>query len=125
MMYRNSMDACLKELSRFIDHMGGVSAECCVEALEETFGKALEYTPQDTGDLRASGYLEAETFRGNAVAVIGFGRGGNPSYAVYVHEMPFAHKAPTRSKFLQAALDEDMGEIESKLAASVKYASGV
>ncbi|MEB3012856.1 hypothetical protein VJI77_07640, partial [Parvimonas sp. D2] len=59
------------------------------------------------------------------VAVIGFGRGGNPSYAVYVHEMPFAHKAPTRSKFLQAALDEDMGEIESKLAASVKYASGV
>lgn len=123
--FKSSFDAAMSNLSRWIDHMHGVSADIAVEALEETFGKALEYTPVASGELRQSGYLEKEQYRDNAVAVIGFGRGGNPPYAIYVHEMPFHHEAPTRSKFLQSAVDEDMEDIKARVVKLTKEASGV
>lgn len=122
--FQESMGEIIGALEEFVDHMEGVSADILVEALEPTLGKSIEYCPKDTGDLVNSAYLEAESFRGGARAEIGYGRGGNPSYTIYVHEMPFNHEAPTRSKFLQAALDEDYYQIIGSIPTLVREAAG-
>jgi hypothetical protein len=112
-------------ISEFVEHMHGVTAEILVEALEPTLGKALEYCPVATGRLQRSGYLEVESYRGQATAYMGFGRGGNPPYTIYVHEIPAYHEPPTRHKFFQAALDEDYYSILNNLPRLVAEAAGV
>lgn len=119
-----SMEDILINLKDFIDHVDGATPDILIEALEPTFGKAIERTPVKNGDLRASGYLEARKYRGGAEVEIGFGRGGHPDYAIYVHEIPRAHEDPTRDKFLQSALDEDYFSILSSIPRLVREAAG-
>lgn len=114
--FRASMQDILAGFDEFMEDIETNSAEILTDAMEETFGKALTYCPEDSGELRDSGYLEVQSFRGKHVCAIGFGKGNKPDYAIYVHEMPYQHEAPTRSKFLQAALDEDYYSILNKVA---------
>lgn len=113
---RKSFEEIEKEISRVCNVFADVTPEVIMDVLDPTFKKSLAYTPMLTGELRASGYLMTR-IRGTKVeGEIGFGKGGDPYYAVYVHEMTdVAHKAPTRSKFLQAALSEDIGKFPSRL----------
>lgn len=122
--FKENVGGIISALNEFTEELEGIMPEILVEGLEETFGKAISYCPEKDGDLRASAYLEAERFRGGSRAVLGFGRNGQPSYAIFVHEMPYAHKAPTRSKFLEAALDEDYYAIVGKLPRLIKEAAG-
>lgn len=104
---------------RLIDIMNqfkDVSEDLMVEALQPTFEKSQMYCPIDTGALRASGYLEKAGFRGNPRVEIGYARGGQPDYAVRVHEnMEWNHAIPTRAKWLQAAVLEDTDAIYDRL----------
>lgn len=111
-------------IADFTRQFDNITPDIMIEALEPTFGKAIGYTPVKDGDLVNSAYLEVESQRGRHVAVIGFGRGGKPDYAIYVHEMPYAHAAPTRSKFLESALDEDFGLIRRNLINGLREAVG-
>jgi hypothetical protein len=123
--FRASMDDVLGNLNNWIRHMEGASADIAVEALRPTFDKSQMYCPVDGGDLKASGYLESRLFRGHAVAEIGYGKGGNPDYAIYVHERTdLKHKAPSRSKFLQDAVEEDLSAIQGRIKDAVIRASG-
>lgn len=124
---RRQMNAIIKEYARWIEHMKHQGPEVLLEALEPTFKKARDvYTPIMSGDLRASGYLESGRSGSSSFVVIGFGRGGSPSYAALVHERTdFFHKSPTRSKFLQAALEEDNAAIQARIAAGYKVAAGL
>lgn len=109
--FANNMKEILGSLQEFIDEVRDICPEVLVDALEPTLGKAIEYCPEDTGTLRASAFLESEMLANRATAIIGFGDKGQPDYAIYVHEMPYKHAEPTRSKFLQSALDEDYYQI--------------
>lgn len=111
-------------LQEFIDHVNNLTPGVLLDALEETFGKAIEYCPELTGELRDSAYLEEETKGKHHVAAIGFGKHGKPDYAVFVHEMPYRHEAPTRSKFLEAALDEDYFKIITSVPRLIKERAG-
>lgn len=122
--FRANMAEILDNLAEFIADVEDSAPDILVEALEPTFGKALEYCPVKDGDLRESGYLEAERQRGKAVVAIGFGKGGQPDYAIYVHELPYQHEAPTRSKFLEAALDEDYYSILNSIPALIRERAG-
>lgn len=123
---QQSLKQVLMELNRFVDHVDDQSVEVLREALEPTFEKSQEYCPEDTGDLKRSGYLETRTFRGQAAVEIGYGKGGFPHYAALVHERTdFFHAPPTRAKFLQAALEEDAGNIQARIVSGFKVASGV
>lgn len=108
-------------------HLKAQSGEVLLEALGPTLAKAKKYCPHRTGVLRSSGYLEVRRIgAGNAFqAEIGFGRGGVPTYAIYVHETPIYHAPPTRWKFLQTALEEDGSQIRSKLVSGMVRAAGV
>jgi hypothetical protein len=122
--FNSSMEDILTNLRDFVSHMEDVSPDILIEALEPTFGKSIDYCPKKTGSLVASGYLEARKFRGGAEVEIGYGRGGHPDYTIFVHEIPRAHEAPTRDKFLQAALDEDYFSILSSIPRLVREAAG-
>ena len=91
--------------------------EVTVEALKPTLELANYYVPKDTGELRDSGYVEAK----GKTAEIGYGKNGRAPYAVFVHENPmFYHEPPTQAKFLQRAMDEDMGSIIGRVFKGIK-----
>jgi hypothetical protein len=102
--------------SAMISQLKGVTPSVLEDALLPTFKKAIKYTPVDTGALRESGYLETSREGRNVRAEVGFGKGGEPTYAAIVHERTdLNHKAPTRAKFLQTALEEDFGVILKRI----------
>jgi hypothetical protein len=122
--FNASMGNVLHNLGVFIRHMHDVGPEILEEALRPTFGKSQVYCPVQDGNLRASGYVESKRTSEGAEAEIGYGRGGLPGYAIYVHELPAAHEEPTRDKFLQAALDEDYFAIINRIPLLVREAAG-
>lgn len=98
-----------------------VTPEVMVEALKPTFQLSQTYVPVDSGELHNSGYLEIVRRSGRRVAEMGYGKGGSAPYAAYVHERTdLAHKSPTRSKFLQAALDEDYYNVLTRIVAGLR-----
>lgn len=118
--YAAAMARTSKELTDTLldifDQFEDVSPEIMLTALEPTFELSQVYVPYDTGDLSESGYLEDVSTPKKPQVQIGYGRGGNPYYAMYVHEMTsIPHEAPTRSKFLQAAVMEDLDNIFMRL----------
>ncbi len=128
--YMASMKATSKELEdillKLMKDVEDISAPLMLDVLSPTFDKSQQYCPIDKGPLRASGYLEVTSFRGNPRVEMGYARGGRPWYAVVVHEDPqFQHKPPTRYKWLQAAMMEDLPSMYTKLGASYKGAIGL
>lgn len=119
--YVQSVNAQLKDLSTLIqevfNQVEGVTPEICLDAVQPTFQKSQDYCPEDTGTLKASGYT-AITGRGAKARVeVGYAKGGKPDYAVYVHEITsYFHKPPTRAKWLQAAMMEDISGIRTRVA---------
>lgn len=113
---RAQMESIERNLSKLITGLKGVTTSILLEALTPTFAKSAVYCPKDTHRLVQSGYLEARE-RNNGVTVeIGYGRGGDPYYAVLVHERTdIPHRDPERSKFLQAALEEDSNAIPTRV----------
>lgn len=122
--FRQEVGEILDAFSDFVSDFEDIVPEVLVDVLEPTFGKALEYCPKDSGALEASGYLEVESRRGKHEIAIGFGRGGQPDYAIFVHEMPFRHEEPTRSKFLQTALDEDYYQMLMEVPRQLRARAG-
>lgn len=107
-------DALLNIFQQFED----ASPDIMIDALKPTLEKARDvYCPMRTGALRESAYLLEASFRGHVRVEIGFARGGSPPYAIWVHEMLFNHEPPTRYKFLQQAVTEDLGDIYARLGA--------
>lgn len=116
----SAMNAQIKELMQELESIIGqfedVTPEIAKEALEPTFEKSKVYCPKDTHALVNSGYLEVISKGKRPYVEMGYAKGGNPRYGVYVHEMveqPHAH--PTRSKFLQAAISEDIGLLKARI----------
>ncbi len=99
-----------------LDQFEEASPEIMIEALEPTLEITDALTPKDTGELVESHYLEETSFRGKPRVEIGYAKGGSPYYAMYVHEMVgIPHAEPTRSKFLQAGVMQDLDNIEKRL----------
>lgn len=92
------------------------ASDVMVEALAPTMAKAIEYCPKKTGELADSAYLDVIEFRGAPKVELGFAKGGVPRYAVYVHEIPSSHPAPTSYKFLERAVMEDLNGIYNRIA---------
>ncbi len=112
----SGMRGVLRNYERLIGHMEMATPEILMEAMEPTFDKSQDYCPEDTGELRESGYLEITQFRKQPRVEIGYGRGGEPEYAVAVHEnLEWRHKAPTRAKWLQIAVEEDAQAIQGRI----------
>jgi len=102
----------MQNLNKIIQAIEGATPKAIEYASEPILERSLELVPRDTEALANSAYLEVQ---GNTVE-IGYAKGGNPYYAVFVHEdMEAYHKPPTQAKFLQQAVNEQLGEIEPRI----------
>lgn len=120
------MNEIQKNLIYCLEQFENATPEIMYDALKPTFDKSLTYTPYKTGDLRNSGYLEITQWRGSPQVQMGYAKGGKPDYATYVHEMvEIPHEAPTRAKWLQVAVNEDIGQIIDRLSDGYRRFMGV
>jgi hypothetical protein len=119
--YIDSVRAQMKDLtallngvmSQFLD----ASPEIMIEAMQPTFELSQAYCPVDTGAMKASGYLEVTNTGKEPRVELGYARGGVPFYTALQHETTdFYHEPPTRAKWLQAAVMEDLSNIGARLA---------
>jgi hypothetical protein len=118
---RAGMAQVIRNYRKFVQTVEESMPDVLYEALVPTFGKSQEYCPIDTGALRESGYLEITEFRRRPRVEIGYGVGGDPDYAAKVHEnMEYRHKAPTRAKWLQVALEEDEEAIQMRIIQALR-----
>lgn len=106
---RKSFAAILKNYEGVVKGLKEMTPAVMLHALRPTYNKSQIYVPKETTDLAASGYLEITNSRGKQRVEIGYAKGGFPKYGIWVHEIAtYKHAAPTRYKFLEAALNEDM-----------------
>lgn len=113
---QNAMRDVTDQLLSILDQFEEASAEIMREAIEPTMDLADYYCPKDTHRLVNSQFIEVRNFRGKPRLEAGYAKGGIPFYGAFVHEATWVpHKEPTRSKWLQAAIMEDMNNIYSRL----------
>ncbi len=118
------LDEIARDFRDYTRKVEGFIPQDLVEALRPTMELSLTYVPKDTGALAASAYLEVAPFRNGARAEMGYGKGGDPEYAIYVHEVPYKHAAPTTYKFLQRAIDEDWHNIVQRISNNTRLRLG-
>jgi len=123
---RKGMRDLQKNMLYIIQQFEDVTPEFMVEALQPIFDESQILVPVDTGDLKASGYLEIVSGRTGDIWVdMGYGRNNKPDYAAYVHEMvQIPHKPPTQAKFLEKPVNDGMLNIIDTLAAKYKDFGG-
>lgn len=122
---RRQLDTLVKNFADIAVHMKEEAAEILEDALRPTFELSQKYVPKDTLRLMHSGYLVIKQTSKGAQAAMGYAEGGNPHYALYVHEIPRAHADPTSWKYLQRAIDEDGDNIKQRLYVGVRKAMGI
>jgi hypothetical protein len=106
-----------RSLNSVIAELERVTVPALRYALRPIFEQSQEYCPIDTGMLKESGYLEVRRVDANRVqAEIGYAKGGNPHYAVFVHEnLEMRHTPPTRAKFLENAVREGLSDVPMRV----------
>lgn len=119
------------QIQRWSQHVTVNADRVLYDALLPTFHKSQVYAPKDTQLLVNSGRLDVEPAktaggsRRSATASISYGGRGVPFYAVYVHEiLSYRHDPPTRAKFLESALREDMDKIRDRMVNGLRKVTG-
>lgn len=127
--YVSSIRSAFKRITdnyeKVIGELQGASIDILYDALQPTFELSQKYCPKDTGKLVESGFLEKAGTKNQPRVVMGYAKGGDPFYAVFVHELSHLHHAaPTRSKFLLTALEQDAKNIQRRIVQSYKTMLG-
>jgi hypothetical protein len=114
-----------EDLGYIIQQFEDVTPEFMLEAMRPIFDESQRIVPVRTSALKDSGYLEIVEFRGSPKVEIGYAKGGNPWYAVYVHEMiEIPHRPPTQAKYLEKPVNDGLGALIDTLAAQYKEFMG-
>jgi hypothetical protein len=113
----------IRNYEGIIKQLHDVTPDAVKNALEPVFNKSLEYVPYKSGVLSESAILEVEGTPGNVRGSITYGN-HSAWYAALVHEFVWlSHNPPTRAKYLQSALEEEIDSFLTSLA--VDYASAL
>lgn len=106
-----------RNLDKWTDRGWDAAKQAMLDGANDIIGKSVKECPVDTGTLRRSHTVEevkddADDFR---VAL-----GYNTNYAVYVHENLQATHAKGKAKFLEDPVNENMGNLERRIARAIK-----
>lgn len=136
-------DKLVKYFDFMIPEFNQYIAICLMNALIPTFELSQTYCPTASGRLKGSGYLEtvraianqaplgeqidqgamgnpdfdmpSAKFDETIKVVMGYAKNNEPMYAGWVHEnLEWKHKPPTKAKFLQSAIEEDLFNIQDR-----------
>lgn len=114
-----------KSLIDVLDQFMNVTPEVMLDAMRPIYDLSQEYVPVRDGKLKNSGYLEVVERGSRPYVEFGYAKGGRPDYAVYVHEMiEIPHKAPTRAKYAEQAVNDAVGETINRLVANYREFMG-
>lgn len=114
------------DLEHILNQVQDATPEIVLEAMQPMFDKSQVYVPHRTGALKESGYLEITQTGAQPKVEMGYAKGGVPRYAALVHEqVEVPHQAPTRSKFLEAAVNEEMGATLNRIQEGYRRFMGV
>lgn len=123
-----------KSLTRVLRVTAAATSDATEEEFRKIFDKSQTYVPVETGELKRSGFFEVTPAKvgsdlkqvKDGTIRIGYALHGEPDYAVHVHEnLEAYHEPPTRAKFLDAAIQEELPGIQQRLASKVKGAINV
>lgn len=114
----------IKRYESLIRHLKRVTPTILFNAMMPVRNKAAIYVPKKTGALMASENIETGVdSRGNPVVSLTYGD-GIAYYAALVHEqVHLNHAPPTRAKYLQSALEEEMDSFLTSIA--IDYAAAM
>ena len=122
---RASMQAVVENYTNLVRRLKTVTPDVVRNALEPVFLKSQEYVPVSSGVLKETGQLRVEQ---TGDAIEGSITYGDPRawYAAIVHEYVWLnHEPPTRAKYLQAALEEELDSFMVSLTVDYATALGV
>lgn len=124
---RESMQSVIENFRLLVAAMKDACPDSLEEAMSPTFDKAQRYCPKKTRALVESGeMISGINANGGAYCQISFGDNGRISYAAIVHERTDLHHAlPTRSKYLEAAVSEDLHLMQRRFARAIKKRTGI
>lgn len=119
---RQAMADIISQYEALTKRLHAATPEILLNAMTPAFNKSQLYCPVKTRTLLESGKLEVETSEaGRTTASITYGS-SVAWYAALVHELVYLnHKEPTRAKFLQSALEEELDSFI--VSAAVDYAA--
>jgi hypothetical protein len=119
---REDFKAIQTNFNKLIRQVQNITPLAVAYSLDPIFERSQELVPVDTGELKASGYLEVRRVGDDTIAEIGYGKGGHPFYAPYVHEdLMMRHDPPTQAKFLEQAINEGLEDVLPRV---VEYMRG-
>ncbi len=123
---RKQMKVIRSNIEAVINSVEGATPQAVRDGLRPIFFESLKLSPIDKGDLRRSGFLNVTEKSGEVFGEIGYAKGGDPFYAVFVHEnLAFFHKAPTQAKFLEEAVNRKIGGLKRRIMKSLREATGI
>lgn len=114
---RVSMSDVIDRYSNLIKMLQDITPSVVQAALMPVFNRSQVYVPKKSGALAASGQLNVFPMEGGTVeAEIVYGS-QEAWYAALVHEFVWLHHdAPTRAKYLQQAMEENIDEFIAEFA---------
>jgi hypothetical protein len=122
---RASMQNVTRQYEKFVRHLQGVTPDIVRNALEPVFDKSQVYVPVDKGYLKESGQLNVETEGGQVIGTITYGD-ARAWYAALVHEYVWLnHEPPTRAKYLQSAMEEELDQFMVSVTLDYSLAMGM
>lgn len=118
---RSSMAEIIKRYEQLIRSLEAATPTILANAMQPVYNRSQVYVPKKTGALMSSAQLLAGTDeRGRPMVSLVYGNADTP-YAAIVHELVHLnHVSPTRAKYLQAAMEEELDAFITSVA--VDYA---
>lgn len=106
---RASMADIIKRYEQLIRSLEAATPTILANAMQPVYNRSQVYVPKDTGALMSSAQLLSGTDeRGRPMVSLVYGNAETP-YAAIVHELVHLnHVSPTRAKYLQSAMEEEM-----------------
>lgn len=118
---RLAMKDIIAKYEQLLGRIKGATPEAMEAAMKPIFKRAQFYVPEKTGALWESGKMVV-TKGAKPKVTITFGN-EEAWYAAIVHEFVWlAHEAPTRSKYLQAAMEEGLDKLLDDVGSKLRPA---
>jgi len=122
---RNQVIRQFNEINKRLDLLGRAieqtTKEVAEEALTIIFDASQILVPVNTGDLKASGYVDVRRVGNKIVGEVGYAPRNDPPYALFVHEnLEMHHKPPTQAKYLQKAVEDNAGKITALIISHLR-----
>lgn len=120
---RASMQDVVQNYAKLVRHLKGITPDALRNALDPVFLKSQIYVPVSTGTLKETGQIRVEGVGDTLEGSITYGD-ARAWYAAIVHEYVWLnHESPTRAKYLQAAMEEELDSFMVSL--TVDYATAL